>query len=408
MVPGCTLISWSSLRPRPMRPEKSTRPSASRASAARPAFEVGFGTPPASGRRHAEDEVGQRGLDVEVRAAALVVGDGDVVGRERQPHRRVALGEGDANACRAMAAATSGRRPTPRSTSPKTVAATDRSPTLPSCTCTLSSVARVVARAAGWLLLGALFAAAQLTLDPVVASVQEPRLLERGGRATRRRLVLAACAALAFAFAAALARQLVPDPWAWRAAAVPRSRPPGFELAGSTAAPPAALLTAGLLGALRTRDHPTRKRTLGGRGVPGGHPVVRPRLRAARAAASCWRSPTGRAGAAGACTRSWRSSSAARRRSRSAGVETSRATGAVHGIERVAELVAAAPVLLLGAVSIAARRPRSPRPAVGRDPGLARRRGRRRADGAGDRRDRGWPRSSSRSVPRRPSARPGP
>ena len=212
-------------------------------------------------------------------------------------------------------------------------------------------MAPVVARAAGWLLLGALYAAATLTLDPVVESVQDPLVLESldgDGRV----LVLAACAALAFAFAGALARQTVPDPWASRAAVVAALSPAGFLLAGSTAAPPAALLTAGLLGALRTRDNPTRFRTLGGAaclaltpwfGIAFALPAAGVLL-----ATSYWSFRRGRRlygflalefGGASAVTLG--------------GVNISEATGPVPGIDRIGELLIAAPVLALGVASLA-------------------------------------------------------
>jgi hypothetical protein len=68
----------------------------------------------------------------------------------------------------------------------------------------------------------------------------------------------AALLALAFTLSAALARRLVPDPWATRAALVAGLSPPA--LAGATTIAPAAagaaLLTAAILGALRYREEP--------------------------------------------------------------------------------------------------------------------------------------------------------
>lgn len=212
-------------------------------------------------------------------------------------------------------------------------------------------MARVVVRASGWLLLGALFAAAQLVLDPVVASAQAPRLLDVV-TGDARTVVLSACAALTFAFAASLARQVVPDPWAWRASAVVALSPAGFELAGSTAAPPALLLTAGLLGALRTRDHPTRRRTLAGAAclavapwfglayaLPAAGLLVALAYWAFRRGQRLYAFLALEFGGASAVTLG--------------GVEISQASGAAHDIDRIAELLLAAPVLLLGAVSVA-------------------------------------------------------
>ena len=51
-------------------PLKSTRPSAMRASAARPALLVGFGTPPASGAETTRTRSVQRRLHLEVDLAA--------------------------------------------------------------------------------------------------------------------------------------------------------------------------------------------------------------------------------------------------------------------------------------------------------------------------------------------------
>jgi hypothetical protein len=71
-------------------------------------------------------------------------------------------------------------------------------------------------------------------------------------------VLCAALLALAFALAAALGRRLVPDPWATRAALLVGVSPPA--LAGATLVSPApaaaALLTGGLLLALRVREDP--------------------------------------------------------------------------------------------------------------------------------------------------------
>ena len=122
-------------------------------------------------------------------------------------------------------------------------------------------------RAASWLALLAVYAAAQLALDAGDRDLQAPRLVELLGDAIGddgTRLVLAAVTAAAFGAAAALARVWVPDPWATRAALVAAVSPAGLALSASSAAPAAALLAAGTLLALRTRDHPTRGRALGG------------------------------------------------------------------------------------------------------------------------------------------------
>lgn len=71
-------------------------------------------------------------------------------------------------------------------------------------------------------------------------------------------VLCAALLALAFALAGAIARRLVPDPWATRAVLATGLSPPA--LAGATTIAPAAagaaLLTAAILGALRFRDQP--------------------------------------------------------------------------------------------------------------------------------------------------------
>jgi hypothetical protein len=124
-----------------------------------------------------------------------------------------------------------------------------------------------VARAAPWLALLAAYVAALLLLDPGDASVQAPRLLdaiEDGAGRDATRVALAATTVVAFALAATLGRTWVPDPWAGRAVLLGALSPAGFALSVSTAAPPAALLAAGLLLAIRTREHPTRGRALGG------------------------------------------------------------------------------------------------------------------------------------------------
>lgn len=209
----------------------------------------------------------------------------------------------------------------------------------------------MVARAAGWLFVGALFAVAHLGLDPFVGVVQESRLLGAPDRDSTI-VVHAACAALAFALAAALARRTVPDPWAWRAAVAVALSPAGFELAGSTAAPAAALLTAGLLGALKTRDHPTRVRTLGGAAclvltpwfglgfaLPAGGVLL---------ALAYWSYRRGRRLYAFLALEFGGASAVIL-----GGVEVSEGVGATPGPERIAELALGAPVLMLGLASLA-------------------------------------------------------
>ena len=120
-----------------------------------------------------------------------------------------------------------------------------------------------------WLALAVLYVAAALTLDAWDPAPQTPFALQRlrddGGRELTA-AVLAVPAALSFAFAAALARRWVPDPWATRGTLLVALSPLGFALT-SGARPDAfaaALLTGGVLLALRARDQPTRENTLGG------------------------------------------------------------------------------------------------------------------------------------------------
>lgn len=120
-----------------------------------------------------------------------------------------------------------------------------------------------MARGAPWLALFGVYAAAALLLDAGDTARQAPRLLEEL-RDTPRDMVLAALTTVAFAVAAALARRWAPDPWAARAVAIAAVSPAGFALSTSAAAPAAALLAAGTLGAVLARDHPTRLRALGG------------------------------------------------------------------------------------------------------------------------------------------------
>ncbi|HWI21729.1 MAG TPA: hypothetical protein VNT22_03840 [Baekduia sp.] len=78
------------------------------------------------------------------------------------------------------------------------------------------------------------------------------------GAITGVKLFLAALMALAMTLAAILARRLVPDPWAWRAALIAGLSPPA--LGASTAIAPeaagAALLAGGAILALQVRDRP--------------------------------------------------------------------------------------------------------------------------------------------------------
>jgi hypothetical protein len=120
-----------------------------------------------------------------------------------------------------------------------------------------------------WVTVLAAYVAAALTLDAFDPAAQTPALLERllddGGRELTA-VVLAVPATLAFAFAAALARRWVPDPWATRAALLVALSPLGFALTSGARpdAVAAALLGGGLLLSLRAREHATRVRTLGG------------------------------------------------------------------------------------------------------------------------------------------------
>jgi hypothetical protein len=119
-----------------------------------------------------------------------------------------------------------------------------------------------------WLAVFALYVVAALTLGAWDPSPQTPFLLQRlrddGGRELTA-VVLAVPAALSFALAAALARRWVPDPWATRGTLLAALSPLGFALT-SGARPDAfaaALLTGGVLLALRGRDQPTRNGALG-------------------------------------------------------------------------------------------------------------------------------------------------
>ncbi len=119
-----------------------------------------------------------------------------------------------------------------------------------------------------WLAVLALYVIAALTLEAWDPAPQTPQLLERlraeGGRELTA-VVLAVPAALSFAFAAALARRWVPDPWATRGTLLVALSPLGFALTSGARpdACAAALLTGGAVLALGARDHPTRGNTLG-------------------------------------------------------------------------------------------------------------------------------------------------
>ncbi len=120
-----------------------------------------------------------------------------------------------------------------------------------------------------WFAVLAAYVAVALLLSPGDAPPQVPLLLERLRDETSAdvtAVVLCVPAALAFAFAAALARRWVPDPWATRGVLLAALSAIAFTLSGQTRpdAPAAALLLGGLLLALRTRDAATRRRTLGG------------------------------------------------------------------------------------------------------------------------------------------------
>ena len=119
-----------------------------------------------------------------------------------------------------------------------------------------------------WLAVLALYVVAGLTLGAWDPAPQTPFLLQRlrddGGRELTA-VVLSVPAALAFAFAAAIARRWVPEPWATRGVLVVALSPLGFALT-SGARPDAfaaALLAGGVVLALRARDHATRPRVMG-------------------------------------------------------------------------------------------------------------------------------------------------
>ncbi|MEA2124011.1 MAG: hypothetical protein QOI80_793 [Solirubrobacteraceae bacterium] len=119
-----------------------------------------------------------------------------------------------------------------------------------------------------WIAVLVAYVAAALTLSAWDPSPQTPFLLQRlrddGGRELTA-VVLAVPAVLAFAFAAALARRWVPDPWATRGVLVVALSPLGFALTSGARpdGPAAALLAGGLLLALQAREHATRGRALG-------------------------------------------------------------------------------------------------------------------------------------------------
>jgi hypothetical protein len=119
-----------------------------------------------------------------------------------------------------------------------------------------------------WIAVFVAYVVAALTLDAFDPAAQTPFLLQRlrddGGRELTA-VVLAVPAALAFAFAAALARRWVPDPWATRGVLLVALSPLGFALTSGARpdAPAAALLLGGVLLALRAREHATRRRALG-------------------------------------------------------------------------------------------------------------------------------------------------
>jgi hypothetical protein len=114
----------------------------------------------------------------------------------------------------------------------------------------------------------ALYVVAVLTLGAEDPAPVVPHLLERledevGTRAIE--LGLAALAALAFGLGAALARRWVPEPWATRGVLLVALSPLGFAMSSSVrpGAIAAAMLTGGLVLALRVRDEPTRASALG-------------------------------------------------------------------------------------------------------------------------------------------------
>lgn len=122
---------------------------------------------------------------------------------------------------------------------------------------------------APWLAVLVLYAAAVLLLGAADPAPSVPPLLERLELHTSAHaveLVLAAAMALAFGLGAALARRWVPEPWATRGVLAVALSPLGFAASAGVGggAIAAALLAAGLVLALRVRDHPTRPTTIGG------------------------------------------------------------------------------------------------------------------------------------------------
>ena len=100
------------------------------------------------------------------------------------------------------------------------------------------------------------------------------------GGATLAVVLLAALAALAFVLAAALARRVVPDPWATWAALLVGLSPPALAL--STAVLPAltagALLAGAILCALHVRDRPLMRYAYGGAAMLAALPWLHPWL----------------------------------------------------------------------------------------------------------------------------------
>jgi hypothetical protein len=129
-------------------------------------------------------------------------------------------------------------------------------------------VAAVVRRCAPWLAVLALYVAAVLLLDAHDPPPVVPPALERlqDGVGTRAvELGLAALAALAFGLGAALARRWVPEPWATRGVLLVALSPLGFAMSSAVrpGAIAAAMLTGGLLLALRVREEAARTTAMG-------------------------------------------------------------------------------------------------------------------------------------------------
>ena len=286
---------------------KSTRPSAIRASAARPALVVGFGTPPASGAEtHSTKSVSAACTSRSTSPPASSPTSISVAAEEDQ-HRRVALGERDPDVAahrggelgpqrrrRGRAARRPSRRRTGRPTSRSSTCMGGHAATVGSGPCARCP----------WLA-----RARALRGRRARASAPRPRrrsrrsLLERCATtpADAADVVLAVPAALAFALAAALARRWVPDPWATRGGLLVALSPLGFALGSGVAAGRARRRAARRRPAARAArprrgDRGARPRR---RRLPRAGAVVRPRLRARVRAAPARAGARGPRGAGG-------------------------------------------------------------------------------------------------------------